>query len=291
MKNKSNKKTTSYFLAILSAYIILQFLWWGYMLIKENPAKATMVIGEGSVFLLILIYGISRYQISIQRELSLHQRQSNFLLSVTHELKTPISSVQLILQTIIKHELEPDQIRVFLEKALDENKKSESLIQNMLHAASLENQRVELFRTTIGTDEFNPELMKQLQERFPNSDLRIKTPNSFIFQADRFMLEGVLIHLVENSVKYGAQHIAIDLEEEATRVKIQVSDDGIGINEADRPFIYDKFFRSGDENKREKPGTGLGLFIAKQFIELHQGTLTYKEQLPKGSIFTITLPK
>jgi signal transduction histidine kinase len=227
----------------------------------------------------------------MQRELSLHQRQSNFLLSVTHELKTPISSVQLILQTIIKHELEPDQIRVFLEKALDENKKSESLIQNMLHAASLENQRIELFRTTIRTDEFNPELMKQLQERFPDSDLRIKTTNPFIFQADRFMLEGVLIHLVENSVKYGAQHIAIDLEEETTRIKIQVSDDGIGINEADRPFIYDKFFRSGDENKREKPGTGLGLFIAKQFIELHQGTLTHKEQLPKGSIFTITLPK
>ena len=291
MKNKSNKKTTSYFLAILSAYIILQFLWWGYMLIKENPAKATMVIGEGSVFLLILIYGISRYQLSIQRELSLHQRQSNFLLSVTHELKTPISSVQLILQTIIKHELEPDQIRAFLEKALDENKKSESLIQNMLHAASLENQRIELFRTTIRTDEFNPELIKQLQERYPDSELRVKTTNPFTFQADRFMLEGVLIHLVENSVKYGAQHITIDLEEEATHVKIQVSDDGIGINEEDRPFIYDKFFRSGDENKREKPGTGLGLFIAKQFIELHQGTLTYKEQLPKGSIFTITLPK
>ena len=227
----------------------------------------------------------------MQRELSLHQRQSNYLRSVTHELKTPISSVQLILQTIIKHELEPDQIRVFLEKALDENKKSESLIQNMLHAASLENQRIELFRTTLRTDEFNPELMKQLQERFPDSDLRIKTPNPFIFQADRFMLEGVLIHLVENSVKYGAHHIALDLEEETTRIKIQVSDDGIGINEADRPFIYDKFFRSGDENKREKPGTGLGLFIAKQFIELHQGTLTHKEQLPKGSIFTITLPK
>lgn len=291
MKKTSNKKTTSYFLAILSAYIILQFLWWGYMLIKENPAKATMVIGEGSVFLLILIYGISRYQISIQRELSLHQRQSNFLLSVTHELKTPISSVQLILQTIIKHELEPDQTRVFLEKALDENKKSESLIQNMLHAASLENQRIELFRTTIRTDEFNLELMKQLQERFPDSDLQITTSKPFIFHADRFMLEGVLIHLVENSVKYGAQLIAIALEEESRRITIQVSDDGIGINEADRPFIYDKFFRSGDENKREKPGTGLGLFIAKQFIELHQGTLTYKEQLPKGSIFTITLPK
>jgi len=291
MKKTRNKKTTSYFLAILSAYIILQFLWWGYMLIKENPAKATMVIGEGSVFLLILIYGIWRYQLSMQRELSLHQRQSNFLLSVTHELKTPISSVQLILQTIIKHELEPNQIRAFLEKALDENKKSESLIQNMLHAASLENQRIELFRSVISTDEFNVGLQNQLKERFPDSTINIISPSMFTFQADRFMLEGVLIHLVENSVKYGAQQIAIDLEEEVNRVIIQVSDDGIGINEADRPFIYDKFFRSGDENKREKPGTGLGLFIAKQFIELHQGELTHKEQFPKGSIFTITLPK
>lgn len=291
MKKTSNKKTTSYFLAILSAYIILQFLWWGYMLITENPTKATMVIGEGSVFLLILIYGIWRYQLSMQRELSLHQRQSNFLLSVTHELKTPISSVQLILQTIIKHQLEEQQIRVFIEKALDENKKSESLIQNMLHAASLENQHIELFRSLIYVDEFNAGLQKQMKERFPDAMININSSSKFTFQADRFMLEGVLIHLVENSVKYGAQHIAIDLEEEATRVKIQVSDDGIGINEADRPFIYDKFYRSGDDNKREKPGTGLGLFIAKQFIELHRGELSYKALLPNGSIFTITLPK
>ena len=133
--------------------------------------------------------------------------------------------------------------------------------------------------------------MKQLQERFPDAAIRIKSTNPFIFQADKFMLESVLIHLVENSIKYGAQHVVIELEEATNRVIIQVADDGIGINEADRPFIYDKFYRSGDENKREKPGTGLGLFIAKQFIELHQGTLIYKEQLPNGSIFTITLPK
>lgn len=291
MKRKFNKKTTGYFLAFLSAYIILQFLWWGYMLISENPTKATMVIGEGSVFLLILIYGISRYQISIHRELSLHQRQSNFLLSVTHELKTPISSVQLILQTIIKHELEPEQIRGFLEKALDENKKSESLIQNMLHAASLENQRIELFKTSIHTDEFNTAFIRHLKDRFPESDINLTSATPFVFEADRFMLEGVLIHLVENSVKYGAQKVRIDLEEVNQCVIINVKDNGPGISELDRPFIFDKFFRSGDENKREKPGTGLGLFIAKQFIELHQGSLIYKEQVPNGSLFTITLPK
>ncbi len=291
MKKTKNRKTSGYFLAILSAYIILQFLWWGYMLITENPAKATMVIGEGSVFLIILIYGIWRYQLSMQRELSLHQRQSNFLLSVTHELKTPISSVQLILQTIIKHQLEEQQIRVFIEKALDENKKSESLIQNMLHAASIENQRIELFRSSISVDEFIAGIAHQMKERFPDSIININSASIFSFQADRFMLEGVLINLVENSIKYGAKLVEIEIIDGAHVITIQVADDGIGINESDRPFIYDKFYRSGDENKREKPGTGLGLYIAKQFIELHSGTLTYQERLPKGSIFTITLPK
>ena len=287
----SKKNRSTYFLAILSTYIVLQFLWWGYMLIIENPKKATMVIGEGSVFLLILIYGIWRYQLSMNRELSLHQRQSNFLLSVTHELKTPISSVQLILQTIIKHQLEGEQIRAFLEKALDENKKSESLIQNMLHAASIENQRIELFRDVIESLEFSQSLEKQLLASYHNIPIVMSCPSIFSFEADRFMLERVVIQLIDNSVKYNAANVHISFKEGGSEFSISVADDGSGINEADRPFIFDKFYRSGDENKREKPGTGLGLYIASQFIELHQGEIGFSENEPHGSIFTITLPK
>ena len=291
MTSVTKKNRSTYFLAILSTYIVLQFLWWGYMLIVENPKKATMVIGEGGVFLLILIYGIWRYQLSMNRELSLHQRQSNFLLSVTHELKTPISSVQLILQTIIKHQLEEQQIRSFLEKALDENKKSESLIQNMLHAASIENQRIELFRDVIDSVEFSQTLEKQLHASYHNTRFVVSCPNTFSFEADRFMLERVLIQLVDNSVKYNATNVHVSFKEGGSEFSISVADDGSGINETDRPFIFDKFYRSGDENKREKPGTGLGLYIAGQFIELHQGKISFSENEPHGAIFTITLPK
>lgn len=291
MTSVTKKNRSTYFLAILSTYIVLQFLWWGYMLIVENPKKATMVIGEGGVFLLILVYGIWRYQLSMNRELSLHQRQSNFLLSVTHELKTPISSVQLILQTIIKHQLEEQQIRSFLEKALDENKKSESLIQNMLHAASIENQRIELFRDVIDSVEFSQSLEKQLHASYHNTRFVVSCPNTFSFEADRFMLERVLIQLVDNSVKYNATNVDVSFKEGGSEFSISVADDGSGINEADQPFIFDKFYRSGDENKREKPGTGLGLYIASQFIELHQGKISFFENEPHGAIFTITLPK
>lgn len=97
-----------------------------------------MVFGEGTVFLAMLFLGIWRLSKSIQQELSLHKRQSNFLLSVTHELKTPLASVQLILQTMLRRSFEQDQIKEFTEKALEENKKSQELIEHILQASGLE---------------------------------------------------------------------------------------------------------------------------------------------------------
>lgn len=286
-----HRKQSSYLLLMLSAYIILQFLWWGYMLVAENPKKTTMVVGEGLVFLIILVYGIWRYQLSLHRELTLHQRQSNFLLSVTHELKTPISSVQLILQTILKHNIEEDQRKSFIEKALDENKKSEALIQNMLHAAGIEHNRLDLVLTEINLLEFFSSLNHHLTGRFGNS-LSMKMPTNHItIHADKYMLESVINQLADNSFKYGAKQVNISIEATKKEIDIIVSDDGIGVSEADRPFIFEKFYRSGDDNKREQSGTGLGLYIAKEFIGLHNGTLSHNHRMPCGSIFTIKLPK
>ena len=276
---------------MLSAYIILQFLWWGYMLVVNNPHKATMVIGEGSVFLLILIYGIWRYQLSMRLELSLHQRQSNFLLSVTHELKTPISSVQLILQTILKHDLDEQQVKSFLDKALIENKKSETLIQNMLHASNLEHNRMALVINEVNIDEFSSTLLELLSNRYENKISIVNLSAFKCLRADKYMLESVIIQLVDNSFKYGAQSVSISFNAGVKVTEITIADDGPGISEEDRPFIFDKFFRSGDDNKREQGGTGLGLYLAKEFIDLHNGTLSHAHQLPKGAIFNIKLPK
>jgi signal transduction histidine kinase len=161
----------------------------------------------------------------------------------------------------------------------------------MLHAASIENQRIELFRDVIESLEFSQSLEKHLLASYHNTPIVMSCPSLFSFEADRFMLERVVIQLVDNSLKYNAANVHISFKEGGSEFSISVADDGSGINEADRPFIFDKFYRSGDENKREKPGTGLGLYIASQFIELHQGKIGFSENKPHGSIFTITLPK
>jgi two-component system phosphate regulon sensor histidine kinase PhoR len=111
------------------------------------------------------------------------------------------------------------------------------------------------------------------------------------FQADLNLLERVIIQLIENSLKYDSTQVDIHIHQQNNQTEIDIIDNGSGISETDRPFIFDKFFRSGDENKREKTGTGLGLFIAKEFIELQKGTLTFKPNLPKGTVFTIKLPQ
>lgn len=283
-------KRSFYFLLAMAIYIVLQFLWWGYMLVSESPKKMLMIVGEGGVFLVILIWGIWRYHKSIQRELSLHSRQSNFLLSVTHELKTPISAVQLILQTILKRPLDSAQVQIFVDKALDENKKSALLIENMLHAAGIENKRIQTHISLMTAEQFWKAFLDSLKSRYDTNQLQFTSETDIAFKADYHLLEQVLKQLIENSFKYGSDKVKVYFKTKSGMLCIEVKDNGEGVKEQDRPFIFDKFYRSGDENIRERTGTGLGLFIAREFIHLHGGTLTFNPNGIKGSVFTINLP-
>ena len=122
------KKQTAIFFYILGAYVVLQFVWWGYHLIelteelKKEPAeiakRITMIFGEGLVFFGILIFGLSKIRSSIIKELRLSERQNNFLLSVTHELKTPLAANKLYLQTILKRKLDEQSKTDLLQKAV-----------------------------------------------------------------------------------------------------------------------------------------------------------------------------
>jgi hypothetical protein len=147
-------------------YIVLQFLWWEILLVRQSNAIITlkqniaalsstddsiilrdieflqqkkikqvyMIVGEGTVFLLIMLFGIYKVRKSIKREAELANQKSNFILSVSHELKTPIAATKLQLQTLLKHELERDKQKELLNNALTETVRLHKLVDNVLMA-------------------------------------------------------------------------------------------------------------------------------------------------------------
>jgi signal transduction histidine kinase len=296
------KKQTNILFYILSIYVILQFLWWGFHLIQlsresaENESmifrKTLMIVGEGSVFLLLLVFGLFKISSSIRKELTFSQRKSNFLLSVTHELKTPIASTKLYLQTLMRRELPNEKKEDLLAKALEENERLELLIDNILNASRLDNRALTPIKTEINFNELSNQVMERFKKRYQNLKIVAKNEESVMVSADEFMLETILTNLIENAVKYAGIDSEITLFSKRINQQIHfgVEDLGPGITDEEKESIFTKFYRSGNEETRQTKGSGLGLYIVSEFVHLHQGKIICKNNSPKGCIFEVTLP-
>ena len=286
----------------MSLYVVLQFLWWGFHLIELTQAtgddtgviskRITMIVGEGAVFLVLLFLGLWKIRSSVRKEFELSQRQNNFLLSVTHELKTPIASNKLYLQTIQKRNLDEEQRLDLLSKAIIENERLEELIDNILNAARVESQEIKPIKEYVEINHFLKLLLGQFKKRFPNNRIELVDFPDISVRFDLFMIETVISNLVDNAIKYSNENSIIKLiaKKENHNFVFQVIDEGIGIDEKEQKQIFSKFYRVGNEEIRTQKGSGLGLFIASEFLKLHNGTIIYLKNQPRGSIFQITLP-
>lgn len=295
------KSKSAYWLYFLGAYVIIQFIWWGYHLIQlsanltqedaQLSKRIGMVFGEGAVFLLILSFGIYRIRKSISKEMAFQQQQQNFLLTVTHELKTPIAALKLYLQTLQKHNLPEDKKQSILKGALDENERLSQLIENILNASKAENKQFQLQKQETNVVAFCQLLIDRYRARLHQDILVLNAPAEINFTVDQQMLEAILVNLIENALKYGGlQQVTISLEQLDRVVAIKIADQGPGIPAKERPHIFEKFYRVGSEETRKQAGSGLGLFIVAEYIRLHNGSIRYLENKPTGSIFEIILP-
>ena len=286
---------------ILSVYVVVQFIWWGFHLTEltkqlnpnsELASKRTaMIIGEGVVFMVLLLLGIWRIQRSINKELKLSQRQKNFLLSVTHELKTPLAANKLYIQTVTKRELNKEQTNDLLSKAIEENVRLERMIDNILNASRIESNalspQVEKFNLT--------DLINYIVNRFEsiskNSNLKIEVDSKTEISADKFMVETILNNLIENSIKYAGNEntITVYASEINGELVFGVKDEGPGISNENKTEVFKKFFRVGNEDTRSQKGTGLGLYIVSQLVQIQNGTIKCLDNTPNGVNFQITL--
>jgi K+-sensing histidine kinase KdpD len=291
------KRQTNIFFYVLSAYVVLQFVWWGYHLIelsseiaeKENqPDRILMIIGEGSVFFLILLLGLWKIRSSIINDLRLSQRQSNFLLSVTHELKTPLASNKLYLQTLLKRStLDRENQEKLLNRAILENKRLEGMIENILTATRIENHVLNLRKEKINLSN----LLKETAEKWATERRKVSFDiiTGIESNADTFVIETVLLNLLDNANKYAgkAANIEVYLYKENSILYWGVKDDGIGVPEKFSSAIFNKFVRIGNEETRIEKGTGLGLYIVRQLIHAHGDEVKYEVNKPSGANFKI----
>lgn len=295
-----NRQTALIFY-ILSVYVVVQFSWWGYHLIELTnelnvksdlvSKRIAMIIGEGAVFLLLLLIGIWRIRRAIKKELKLSARQKNFLLSVTHELKTPLAANKLYIQTVTKRDLDKEQANELLQKAIDENTRLERMIDNILNASRLENKALPPIKEDF---DFN-RMIEQVKSRFNSisgvSNIITDVEENITIKADHQMTETILNNLVENAIKYAGKERNITIYAKKTEEGIAygVKDLGPGIPKELKSEVFKKFFRAENEETRSQKGTGLGLYIVSQLTAIQGGTIACLDNEPNGVNFQIKM--
>lgn len=291
------KRQTAVFFYILGVYVLLQFIWWGYHLIELSSGvhvegspnkRIIMIIGEGLVFFFILLLGLWKIRSSIQKEMKMSKRQNNFLLSVTHELKTPLTSNKLYLQTLLKRKnLERAQQEEMLTQAITENKRLEGMIENILTATRIENHRLQL---NLHEANLSKEVAR-IAENWSKSRIPIllNIEKDVFTKVDLFVIETVLHNLLENALKYAGNDAEIEvyLKREKSTIIWGVKDNGKGISQEMRNDVFKKFVRVGNEETRAQKGTGLGLYIVKSLLNFHGDSIQYLPNKPSGAHFKI----
>jgi signal transduction histidine kinase len=320
--DSSRTRNLRIFTHIIAGYMLLALLWWGILLAQQNrnlyetrmtlllekeaydpeeelqvtrhyKRQQGMIIGEGTVFGIALLIGIWFLNRGYTREIETMRQKRNFLLAITHELRSPLASIALIFETFQKRQLERENREKLLNHGLKETQRLSALIDNLLLSARLEKSYHPNFRPS----DLNAILKKVIEsvgEKSSSIQLSSNlTPENMQGSFDEIGLFSAFYNVIENAVKYSPPGSSIKI---ITRVSgnqyiVEVQDSGPGIRDAEKRKIFDQFYRSGQEDTRNTQGTGIGLFITKKMVDLHHGTIEILDNKPKGSIFRIILPK
>lgn len=284
------RKSLLIFYALI-LYALAELVWWGILLVQVRPERTGMILGEGAVFILLFFTGAYFLQKTLKKERKLHEQQKNFLLSVTHELKSPLASIKLYLQTILKRNLDKAQTHTFLNNSLKDIERLDDLVENMLIATRIENHSYSFPKEKFNFSELVEKVAERLQIHTCSTQI-IKTDvePEVLITGDKFALSLVVSNLIENAVKYSPPCAEVEarLYRKDAVIVFEVADKGIGIKDEEKLRIFEKFYRVGSEDTRKTKGTGLGLYIVKQVLDKHQAQIKVKNNRPTGSIFEVS---
>ncbi len=282
---------------VLLVYVSLQSVWWLYNIYRlsaqvtdatDMDRKFYMILGEGGVFFIILFTGFLLTYRSFNKEIQVGNQQKNFLLSITHELKTPIASLKLYLQTLLKRTLNPSKQEEILNRSVKDADRLNALVENILLATKIDDNGLPLNPERINLSEMMEKVtLDMLESSGKTVDVEFFIEPEVYFQGDKDAFYSILINLIGNALKYSPEKssICVTLVQKGKETALSISDEGPGVSMDETEKIFDKFYRSGNEETRSQKGTGLGLYIVKKLVEQHNGMIQVKPNVPSGSIF------
>jgi len=262
---------------------------------KEMTTLRWVVYFLGTVLFLLLIGGLVLVVYLLVREVRLNERQSNFVSAVTHELKTPVASLKLYLDTLQMRSLPESRREDFYRTMRDDLDRLNTTINNVLNAAMytdrpvVDPRPVDLARLVRHAMD-----LTRTRHQLPRESFAYFGPESLRLRGDASALETAVLNLLDNAVKYSKEKVQVEVEVGADgdgQAHLRVRDHGIGMSRAHLRLIFNRFYRIGAEVRRSHTGTGLGLFIVKSVVKGHKGTVGAESAGPdRGSTFTVTLP-
>jgi two-component system, OmpR family, sensor histidine kinase SenX3 len=253
----------------------------------------------GSIFFAAIITGLVLNMIFLTREIRRNEQQNAFLNAVTHELKTPIASIKLYLETLKSRDLSEEKRQEFYDIMLADNARLLNTVEQVLQASRSRESRKELRNLTdIDLNSLLQEAVSIIKTRYNLQEDEIsfsKNDSLFEISGDKNELLSVLTNLLDNAVKYSTDRIKVSVRArnlDSKNVIIRIKDEGIGIPSVELKRVFRRFYRVANLTTQKKKGTGLGLFIVESIIKNHGGKITAEsEGEGKGSVFTIRLPK
>jgi two-component system sensor histidine kinase CiaH len=254
---------------------------------SKNDAK---YLGEGSIFLLLICVGAGLVYRYVRRQFYMQQQQQNFMMAVTHELKTPISVVRLNLETIQKYSLDAEKQKKLIGVMLKETSRLNFLTNNILVASQLEGGGYKFAKEEMDLSDMLKDCIQDFRARFPERVFKSEIQQGTDVKGDPLLLQILINNLLENAVKYSPRETPVTavLKKENGLLLLSIADEGPGINDDEKKKVFSKFYRIGNEATRKTQGTGLGLYLCNKIARDHNADILVTNNIPRGSIFTVT---
>lgn len=305
---------------VLLAYIVAALIWWFIALSRQNElmssykiddlqksdinyaekkakilkaksSKTTQYIGEGGTFLLLIVAGAVFVFRVVRRELRSSAEQQNFMMAITHELKTPIAVTKLNLETLQKHKLAEAQQHRLIDNTLQETNRLDTLCNNLLISSQIEAGG---YKATFDEQNFSllvDQCVNEFITRYPKRTIHKNIENEIFVKGDPFLLQIAINNLIENAIKYSPKETIVyaNLQKVQNKTVLKITDEGMGISETEKEKIFQKFYRAGNEATKRAKGTGLGLYLTSRISKTHNGSISIEDNPKGGSIFAMWL--